>query len=113
MAIALGFTTITDISRLSKLASQTVTHYESIKPGKAIGVSISKNDDTPTLVEAVFYKSPAENSGIINGDIITSIERVSVTSRNDVINILNQLEQDTIQVNVTREGKDTTIIVKR
>ena len=113
MGITLGITTVTDLSRFSKLSSKTISHSASIKPGKAIGVSISRNEETPTLVDAVYYKSPAEISGIINGDIITSIEGIPVHSQNDIVNTLNRIENNIVQVDVMRDGQNKTITISR
>jgi membrane-associated protease RseP (regulator of RpoE activity) len=113
MGGTLGITAVADLSRFSKLTSTTISHSASINPGKAIGVTISRSEETPTLVEAVLYKSPAENSGIINGDTILSIEGIPVHSRNDIVNALNQIENTIVQVNVRREGQNKSIIVSR
>jgi membrane-associated protease RseP (regulator of RpoE activity) len=113
MTIVLSFTIITDFSRMTDATSKTITRHQTIEAGKAIGVSLRSHGDTPTLVEAVFYKSPAENAGVKNGDIIKAIDGKVVSSKNDVVHILNQIEIKSLELTISRNGQDIQLEVIR
>jgi membrane-associated protease RseP (regulator of RpoE activity) len=109
----LSYTTVTDFIRMSRSGITTVERLNVIKPGKGLGVSIDRHGEHETQIVAVFYKSPAENSGLKNGDIIISIQDIYVHNSADIVKTLNNLEEPYLEVKVLRNGKEITVPVNR
>lgn len=113
MVVVLIYTVSIDLTRTFGSGNKTSFYDQAIVSNKSIGVAISENPETPTLIEAVFYKSPAEVSGIMNGDQIVSIEGIKVNSRQDIVTTLNMIADSTVEITVMRDNSTTTIDVDR
>lgn len=81
---------------------------------KGIGVSFSAIDSGGLILE-VFGDSPASQSGLLAGDIITSIQETSIAGfDSDKIKSMIVGEQGTnVSLKVLRNGKEKTITVTR
>ena len=64
-------------------------------------------------MQAVYYQSGAEKAGILNCDVITSIDGIPVKTRKDVIDRINQSDESILELSINRGGVEKTIIVQR
>lgn len=51
------------------------------------------------------YK-PYENSGIQEGDIITAVNKITISNTDELINSVNKYKGETVQISYTRENKN-------
>ena len=80
-----------------------------------IGITVSENDDGNLLVNDVASDSPAENSGVLSGDVITHINKMSVSglgSAKALEIIKNGNEGDTVSLTIMRNEQKLNISMK-
>ncbi len=74
-----------------------------------LGVALEKTDDKGVLVDKVMDNSPAQTAGLKKGDIITKINKTSVSSISDLTKALAPFKAgDAITVTYLRDGKSIT-----
>jgi len=74
-------------------------------------IIVSFNVGTPTTtVEETIENSPAERAGILNGDVIKSINNIEVKDWNSIVNtISNSSPDEEITISIIRDGENITI----
>lgn len=80
-----------------------------------IGITVSENDDGNLLVNDVASDSPAANSGVLSGDVITHINKMSVSglgSSKALEIIKNGNEGDTVSLTIMRNEQKLNISMK-
>ncbi len=82
---------------------------------KGIGIRISINDENRIYVYEVFENSPAENAGILENDIIISIndEEVVGKTTDEVSLIIKNSDQDEIKIIVERNKEQLEFKIKK
>jgi membrane-associated protease RseP (regulator of RpoE activity) len=83
---------------------------ETVTPGLQQQYSLTRADGA--LVASIDRTGPAFQAGIRRGDIITGIDGTSVTTQDDVINLVGQKNPgDSVSVAVDRDGQSLTFQV--
>ncbi|MCP4340005.1 MAG: PDZ domain-containing protein [Desulfobulbaceae bacterium] len=111
MTILLAYTSWADFSR-TRDSTKVVQISESSK-NKEIGISLNPTQSNPTQIVAVFLNSPAEKSGLKNGDIIISIEGTEVSSRDEIVGFINTSDNPALDFVVKRNNENVSISVWR
>ena len=80
-----------------------------------IGVSVSLNEDGYADVLSVFPGSPAEDAGILPGDLIVGVgdEDFAVIGYQNAIDLIRGAEGTTVEITVRRAGEDIRMTVAR
>ncbi|MBO7761535.1 MAG: PDZ domain-containing protein [Clostridia bacterium] len=80
-----------------------------------IGVSVSLNEDGYADVLSVFPGSPAEDAGILPGDLIVGVgdEDFAVIGYQNAIDLIRGAEGTTVDITVRRAGEDIRMTVAR
>lgn len=80
-----------------------------------IGITVSENDEGNLLVNEVAANSPAENAGVLSGDIITHVNNISVSGIGSV-NALDIIkkgnEGDTVSLTIMRNEQKLNVSMK-
>lgn len=80
-----------------------------------IGITVTENSDGNLLVNDVAADSPAENSGVLAGDVITHINKLSVSGlgSSEALNIIKMgNEGDTVSLTIMRNEQKINISMK-
>lgn len=84
---------------------------------KGIGVVVSATEDNKIRVETVYEGSPAEEAGILEGDILAKVEDKSYTGEllNEAVAAIKTAEDDAppIKLTMLRNGEHIEVMVER
>ena len=82
-----------------------------------VGIEITTiydKDNNPTIkITKVFKDSPAEKSGIKEGDIITKVDGEKMLDANQVASTIKHGEKDSYEITYIRDGKESTLTLTR
>ncbi|MEM7161393.1 MAG: PDZ domain-containing protein [Bacteroidota bacterium] len=95
-----------DEEKLSEWSENLLSEIES-KRSKSAFLGIRMNDaEEGVHIKEVIENSPAEEIGLLAGDILTSIDGKEIDSTNDVIDIISSYQAgDEVKLRIEREGK--------
>ncbi len=78
-------------------------------PVYLIGITVGIADGSASnAIVQVGKGSPAETAGLLPGDIITKVDDIAVTQRNDLANYLQQSRDKPVEITVDRDGEILT-----
>lgn len=92
--------------------------YVSSMSGSFVGIGVtvrySAEDDTVTVIK-VHSGSGAESAGILEGDLIVSVDgtRVSDVGYTEAVNLIRGEENTSVKIGVLRDGKELQFDVRR
>ena len=96
-------------------ADQYAAHMEQVKNAYVgIGVTVSlKEDQSGFLISQVTEGGPADEAGILAGDVIVAVAGNSVAGKplNEVKNQIRGEENTQVEITVERDGKQITVSV--
>lgn len=109
-------------ANMAKSVMQQLIEYGNVKRGV---LGIGAQDVTPELASAfnlsitkgaavtqVLPNSPAQQAGVLVGDIITSVNNVEIKNASDVVNTIGFLRVDSkTNINILRNNKQITVSV--
>lgn len=80
-------------------------------PPAAMGVNLDSREDV-ALVESVRENTPAEEAGVVAGDIIRKVNDKEIKGRIDLVMTIRKLQPgDKVKLLIERDGKELTIDV--
>ena len=97
-----------------KAVEVTVSPRKKLVPcGNAIGIKIETNGVMVVgTVEVMGGKSPVENAGLMEGDVILSVNGTQVSDTDDLRDCVSDCDGGSIEVEVRRDGKVKKINVE-
>lgn len=112
----LGMTTFEVDPHTSYMTSQEIEDFFASIDNDFVGIGVRvRNYDTYLVVDSVFKNSPAEESGIVAGDIIFSVdgELVSDHEYEDVVNMIKGEANTKVSLGIMRDDERISIDVIR
>jgi len=92
---------------VAEVVEQLIEHG-SVERGY-LGVSVTDTQGNGAMVLAVEAGSPADEAGLLEGDVITRIDEEQVTSASEVVSaVQSKASGDTIAITYTRDGEERT-----
>ena len=86
--------------------SQANTYYKAISGNNfaGIGVSLGYNSSGNIIIEQILPNTPASNTGLIDGDIILSVNGNSASNINNVVNEVRGVVGSTVNLKVQEQN---------
>jgi len=86
-------------------------YYEDLT--EQLGDFLGVDDGKGVLITSVIEASPAEKAGLLAGDVVVSIDGISVEDSEDLLAALEEVEsQESFKIRIIRRGASREIIIK-
>lgn len=91
---------------LKKVQVSTVETTKVVPLGNTIGIKLYSNGVLVIGMAEIEGKKPYENAGIKEGDLITSVDNIEVTTTEELIQCVNNSNGNSVEIKYTREGEE-------
>jgi len=77
---------------------------------EGIGIEVTENEDGQILIARVFENSPAAEAGVLAGDVITMINKVSLEGKipTEAVDIIRSATDKKVELVISRNGQSMT-----
>lgn len=98
--------------KVKEIEVSTIQNVRVIPLGNSIGLKLYSNGVLVIGMSEINGKKPYENTGIEEGDLITKVDNIKVTTTGELIETVNKSQGRNIEIQYIRNGQEyvTTII---